>query len=342
VAEGNVMKLALQSCATLADFQALLETSNMGGRDVASNFGVIDAEGGAAYFETDKKSYKRFNADDPALAPKGYLIRTNFSESGKPGDGVGFVRFQRASELVDEAVRSKALTAQLLLRQIARDVANARIGSYPMAPGKPVTRKKNAPAAPPVFAYTGDSICRYDTASAVVFSGVKAGESPSLSTMWVIVGQPVTGVAVPVWAAAASVPKEIGVSAEPSPMTAAFDSIRDIVYPETKGDLKKYLNVESVADPKKGLISMLVALEEANFLKVHEALERWRRQAPRADEMAAAQQDAATNTLAHINAFLDSRRKDVGQPPPGAPKPAGVTKKKKFTTEATEHTGKKL
>jgi len=148
VAEGNVMKLALQSCATVADFQALLETSNMGGRDVAANFGVIDAKGGAAYFETDKKSYKRFNADDPAIAPKGYLIRTNFSESGKPGEGAGFVRFKRASELVEEAVKLKGLDAQSLLKQIARDVANARIGSYPMNP-----RKKNSPA----FAYTAST-----------------------------------------------------------------------------------------------------------------------------------------------------------------------------------------
>ena len=309
VAEGNVMKLALQSCATVADFQALLETSNMGGRDVAANFGVIDAKGGAAYFETDKKSYKRFNADDPAIAPKGYLIRTNFSESGKPGEGAGFVRFKRASELVEEAVKLKGLDAQSLLKQIARDVANARIGSYPMNP-----RKKNSPA----FAYTADSICRYDTASCAVFTGVKPGEDAALSTLWVIVGQPVTGVAIPLWVAAGSVPKEVSVSPDPSPMTAAFDTVREYFYPETKGDLKKYVDADALSDPKKGLLPPLLVQEESNFKKAGSALEKWRRQTPSPDEVAGFENDVAAQTLAAVRAILEARRKDIPQPP--APK----------------------
>jgi hypothetical protein len=306
-AEGNVMKLALQSCATVADFQALLETSNMGGRDVAANFGVIDAKGGAAYFETDKKSYKRFNADDPALAPRGYIIRTNFSESGKPGEGAGFVRFKRASDLVEEAVKSKGLSAELLLRQIARDVANARIGSFPMNP-----RKKGSPA----FAYTADSICRYDTASCAVFTGVNPGEDPALSTLWVIVGQPVTGVAVPLWVAAGSVPKEMAVSRDPSPMTAAFDAVRDYFYPETKGDLNRYLDVDSVSDSKKGLLPPLLAQEDSNFKRVGDVLEKWRRQAPSAVEVAAFENDVASQTLAAVHASLDAHRKDIPPAPP--------------------------
>lgn len=306
VAEGNVMKLALQSCATVADFQALLETSNMGGRDVASNFGVIDAKGGAAYFETDKKSYKRFNADDPAIAPKGYLVRTNFSESGKPGEGKGFVRFKRASELVEEAVKSKSLGPQSLLKNIARDVANARIGSFPMSP-----RKKNSPA----FAYTEDSICRYDTASAIVCAGVKPGEDPALTTLWVIAGQPVTGVAIPLWVAAGAVPKEIAASPDASPMTAAFDAVREYIYPETKGDLSKYADVDALYDPKKGLVAPLLVQEESNFKKAGNALEKWRRQTPSPDEMAGLESDVAAQTLTAVRAILEARRKDITPAP---------------------------
>ena len=44
LAEGQLMRLALQSCATVAEFQALLDKTD-GGRDVMANFGVIDANG---------------------------------------------------------------------------------------------------------------------------------------------------------------------------------------------------------------------------------------------------------------------------------------------------------
>lgn len=313
VAEGNVMKLALQSCATVADFQALLEKSNAGGRDVAANFGVIDAQGGAAYFETDKKEYKRFNATDPGLAPRGYIVRTNYSDSGKPDGGVGFVRFQRATDLMDDAVQAKALTAQTLLRKISRDVANARIGSFPLEP-----RKKGSPA----YAYTADSISRYDTASAAVFQGVKPGEDPSLSVLWAIIAEPVSGVAVPLWVSAGGVPKEVSVGPEPAPITAACDEIRDLLYPETKGDLMKYMAVEPLTDPKRGVLEGLLALEDANFKRTGDALDRWRRQAPSAQEISAFQDDVALQTLQGIRAVLDARRRDAGQPAPPPKKKA--------------------
>ena len=59
--EGFVMKKALQSCATLQDFEALLKSlpKPMG---VNANFGVIDANGGAAYYETSNYTFIKFNA----------------------------------------------------------------------------------------------------------------------------------------------------------------------------------------------------------------------------------------------------------------------------------------
>lgn len=313
-AEGNVMKLALQSCATVADFQALLEASNAGGRDVAANFGVIDARGGAAYFETDRKSYKRFNADDPATAPGGFIVRTNFSETGDSAEGTGFVRFRRASGLVAEAVSAGRLSAHLLLREIARDSANERIGSYPLAP-----RKKGAPA----FAYTLDSVCRFDTASCALFAGVKPGEDPALTTMWVIVGLPASGVAIPLWEGAGSVPKEVAPSSDPSPLTAAFDAAKALLYPETKGDLQRYMDVDALADPKAGLLAPLLAVESENFRRADEALTKWRGQKPSAQEFAALQDELSSRTLAAVKALLDSRRKDVQAP--AEPKAGGST-----------------
>ena len=85
--EGFVMKKALATCRTLADFERLLEETK-GKRGVEANFGVLDASGGAAYYETDPYAYTKFDVNDPQVAPHGYLIRTNFSESGTPENGV--------------------------------------------------------------------------------------------------------------------------------------------------------------------------------------------------------------------------------------------------------------
>lgn len=93
--EAKVMTEALKRCATVDDFEALL------GRlpkplGVQANFGVIDGEGGAAYFETSDRSWVRFDVAD---APEGYLIRTNHSLSGEAGKGRGYVRYAAAEHL---------------------------------------------------------------------------------------------------------------------------------------------------------------------------------------------------------------------------------------------------
>lgn len=58
--EGAVMAIALGKCRTVDDFACLLDTlpKPLG---VEANFGVIDAYGNAAYFETDNWRYARFD-----------------------------------------------------------------------------------------------------------------------------------------------------------------------------------------------------------------------------------------------------------------------------------------
>jgi|WetSurMetagenome_2_1015567.scaffolds.fasta_scaffold23874_2 hypothetical protein len=307
--EGAFMKLALQTCATLEDFQALLEKTNEGGRDVSANFGVIDARGGGSYFETGKHAYKRFNADDPLLAGSGYLVRTNFSESASLEEGTGFLRRDRAISLIELLVKSKKLTAESLLREVSRDQANVKIGSYPLT----TTRKKSDPVT---FAYTGDSICRFDTVSAVVFEGPAAGEPPSLTTAWVILGLPSGGVAVPLWAAAGEVPGEVAPSTEPAPLNAAFEEVRDLLYPDARGEQKKYVDVDSLGSPEYGVRLPLVAQEAANFKRVEGAAAAWRKQAPPAQEMAVLQASLASDTLKAVQSALEARRRNA----PGTPK----------------------
>jgi len=75
---GTFMSRALAECATVRDFERLLEMTN-GKRDTAANFGVMDAEGRACLFETGRRSSVKFDAADPRVAPQGYILRTNFA-----------------------------------------------------------------------------------------------------------------------------------------------------------------------------------------------------------------------------------------------------------------------
>lgn len=101
--EGVIMKLALQTCETLADFEILLARlpKPMG---LDANFGVIDAFGGAAYYETGNYDFTKFDANNPEIAPQGFLVRTNHSTRANPQDGFGFVRYNTALEALNKAL----------------------------------------------------------------------------------------------------------------------------------------------------------------------------------------------------------------------------------------------
>ena len=98
--EGFVMFRALEVCATVADFEHFLDTlaKPMG---VEANFGVIDAQGGAVYYEVDNwKVRGRYDVNEE---PSGYRVVTNFTWSGRPEDRKGVDRYQKACRLLSES-----------------------------------------------------------------------------------------------------------------------------------------------------------------------------------------------------------------------------------------------
>lgn len=89
--EGELMYKALGVCKNLKDFEYFLDTLSrpMG---VEGNFGVIDAEGGAAYYEVNNHKWNKLDVNDPEVAPNGYFIVTNFSYTGREDEGMGYIR----------------------------------------------------------------------------------------------------------------------------------------------------------------------------------------------------------------------------------------------------------
>ena len=97
--EGFLMYRALEICATVEDFEHFIDTLSrpMG---VEANFGVIDAQGGAVYYEMDNwKIRARFDVNEE---PSGYRVVTNFTWSGREADRKGVDRYEKACRLLEE------------------------------------------------------------------------------------------------------------------------------------------------------------------------------------------------------------------------------------------------
>jgi|Deesub1362B_J571_1020462.scaffolds.fasta_scaffold03453_1 hypothetical protein len=280
--EGYLMKRALQVCATLADFERLLDTlaKPLG---VEANFGVIDAQGGAAYYETSNWSYTKFDANDPRTAPFGYIIRTNYSYTGERENDKGIIRYQTAAELFYRAAQTSNLSYRFLLQDVSRCLYHSLTGTD-LAENLPSVKDN------PLFVPFRDYIPRYFSASTVVIQGVKKGESPDLATMWTVLGFPLTSVAIPVWVAGGDMLPSILKADYPqnAPLCSAALNLKSRCFPMKRGNGKYYLNWPALLNREgEGILQKLRPVENAVLEKAEAYLSRWRNRGIRKDEIRA-------------------------------------------------------
>ncbi len=186
--DGIIMRRALEICATLKDFENLIDTISP--RYSNSNFGVIDAEGGCAYYEVGVKRWTKFDANDPNVAPYGYLIRTNHGFSGDRTLDAGVERYMAINKYMTQAAFIGDLDAIKILRTVPRILKHGltNIDLYDLEP-EDASKQKFFPFI--------DFIPRYLTASAELIQGVKKGENPLYTVGWNIIGSPLATVAIP-------------------------------------------------------------------------------------------------------------------------------------------------
>lgn len=264
---GTFMKYALQYCATVDEFEQLLIETNNPGRRTRSNYGVIDAAGAAAIFETGNNTYTKFDANDPGTAPLGFIVRTNFAMTGD-GTGAGQTRYDRALELFTEGVSNSEMSHEYILRNISRDLKNDHIDPYPLP------YQGSQDGYPEGYIRTDYSINRNRTRSCVVFHGVLPTEDPILSTMWVILGEPVCGIAVPVWVYAGSTPPEMN-GTQTAPMCDASIAKKEICYP--LGSSSQYIDTYALDNGSGGgIFSYTFQIEDWIFAKTESTLNNWR------------------------------------------------------------------
>lgn len=196
--EGYIMKLALGSCATITDFAQMLDTLPKPW-GVSANFGVIDAKGGAGYFEVNNFSYRFYDANSTTDAPEGYLIRSNFSVSGEPNKGAGYIRFHTASNLFKEAKSANELTPEFFLTKASVSLRQDITG---------IDLSKEVSKAEKLYPFR-DFIVRYYSSSTVVVQGVLPKEPTDFATMWVKLGFQPASVVIPLWVGAGGILPDI-------------------------------------------------------------------------------------------------------------------------------------
>lgn len=236
--EGVVMTRALMSCRTVDDFRRLLDSypRPMG---VEANFGVIDAEGNGAYFETNNHSYTVYPLDK---ADDNVLIRTNYSHSGRPDEGYGFIREKTAEELIRPAAARGEVTPEFLTENVSRSFRHSLYG-------------KDFAESGERWVIDQDFIPRYKSTATIVIEGMPtdgtsatAGDIASEYIMWTGMGYPPCSEIIPVWCRADGVDSQLrGIGPEGrSPMCDRVKARRAEVFPIHKGSGDRYLDITTL------------------------------------------------------------------------------------------------
>ncbi len=179
--EGIVMYRALACCETIQDFEKMLDSLEkpMG---LETNFGVIDACGGAAYYEVNNYTWIKYDVNE---APQGYLIRSNYSFSGRDGQGKGYVRYDNASiNITGYIAQGGRITPCWVMDNLSRSFYQSHYGYNPLKEGYNAFIDK-------------DFIPRHSTSAVTIVQGVKPGEDKSLAVMWCALGYPPVSQIIP-------------------------------------------------------------------------------------------------------------------------------------------------
>ncbi len=267
---GIFMKEALMECATVEEFEQFIEDYPRP-RNVRSNFGVIDAEGGAAFFETGDHTYTRFDVNDKRVAPHGYIVRTNYSFDGEANQGAGYIRFGTAEKMFYNASGEGNLSLPFLIEEAMISLENSLTGE---------NAREDMPAeGEDNYMYFQDCINRFTSTSSLVVQGVKEEESPLLTTMWSMVGFPLGSVAIPVWLTPeGDLPEVVTAPGEENSEICDYAlKVKRLMTPSRRGSTQYYINTTKAFNADNtGITQQLLNVSRNIYNITREEMEEWR------------------------------------------------------------------
>jgi hypothetical protein len=273
--EGRLMKEALQNCASIEDFEKFLDKHKKPYR-LEANFGVIDAQGGAAYFELGNFKYVKIDANDSKAAPFGYLIRTNYSFTGEMGKGAGYVRYVTADNVLRNAIAKDDLTYRTFVNDISRNLNHSLTGSDLVA------EYGNLPENTEKIVFFKDFIPRSGSASSCIVQGVKKGEDPCFTTMWTMLGFPLTTVTIPIWLNDKDILPQVvkyNDSLKDAPLCHYALELKKEVYSYRLGSHSNYyININALINrDNTGIMQVIKPIEDMILYEGEKQLNKWRK-----------------------------------------------------------------
>lgn len=261
--DGILMRKALETCRTLADFEHLLDSIKAQGPIPSnSNFAVLDAEGGVAYYETGNNGYVKYDANDPLVAPYGFIVRTNHGMSGERSLDQGVERYLAMSDYATRAAFANDLGFENIIRKVTRYLKHGltEIDLHDFEPRDD---------SQPVYFPFRDFIPRYQTASAQLIQGVKEGEEALFTTAWTIVGSPLTTVAIPLWITKDGRLPEVVTHQQPgkqAPLVTASFKLKRLLFPIERGNGQDYINLARLVNQSgTGILQQIEPIENEIF-----------------------------------------------------------------------------
>lgn len=261
--EGILIYRALGICGTIADFENYLDTLSRP-LGVEANFGVIDASGGAAVYEVNNTSYVKYDVDDPAVAPGGYLVFTNFSFSGREEDVKGYERYLTASAIFGRAHEEGVpFIPGFITDSLSRSFRHEFMGIDYGADFRRMLQEGLCGGIVP----DQDFIPRRSTSASVVVHGVAEGETAGHAVMWTLLGYPLCSVSVPVPVSCHDHIPSYMKSSDRSPCSGLCDMALRLkeryVFRFRLSNGSDYLDLENVLSGKEGRPSLLSCCREA-------------------------------------------------------------------------------
>lgn len=257
--EGFLMSHALKHCRTVEDFETLLRSlpKPLG---VEANFGVIDATGEGAFFETGNYRFSRYNLSDE---PSGVLIRTNYSMSGRKGEGYGQIRYRNAVHLLTPYLGKPSISPATFTEGLSCSFFHSLYGTDMSANGAE-------------WIVDQDFIPRYTTTASIVIEGVSPSDAPATDAglryvMWTALGYPPCAEVLPVWCSPTGVDKSLrGLEQDgTSEMCNRAKRRKAEVFSAPDGNASRYLHMPALINGNgTGYLSHLRKLNRETYARL--------------------------------------------------------------------------
>lgn len=256
----RIMRRALEICVNTKDFECLLDTLPHPLR-ANSNFGVMDAEGNVAYYEVSNHKYKKYDVNDPEIAPYGYLVRSNFALSGDRSQDVGIERYNAMDTYISGLLEKGRISHEDIIRGATRYFVHGG-SKVNLNDFEPLNNQK------PVYVDFTNFIPRCHTSSAQLIQGIKQGEDPLQTVGWTICGSPLTTVCIPVWIIPdCHLPVVLSRNHHKhAPVCDAGLKLKKLLFPSDKKRGKEDIDIAQLINKSgKGVVQQIIPIETKVF-----------------------------------------------------------------------------